>query len=70
MKGLTSEKCEFCREFLIDGKKFNGSGFDDLNNHICSKCWGIINKKFVILKMKTHTIRGEDERDEVPSGNK
>lgn len=42
---LTSKRCDFCHEFLIEDK-------DDLNHLICERCWKVINKKFIISKIK------------------
>lgn len=42
---LTSKRCDFCHEFLIEGE-------DDLDHLICKQCWKIINEKFIISKIK------------------
>lgn len=42
---LTSERCDFCHEFLIEDE-------DDLDHCICKRCWRVIMKKFVIEEMR------------------
>jgi len=41
---LTSKRCDFCHEFLIEDE-------DDIDHLICKKCWNVIKKKFVIEEM-------------------
>jgi len=42
---LTSKRCDFCHEFLIEDE-------DDLDHYICKKCWRVIMRKFVIKEMR------------------
>ena len=60
---VTSQRCEFCREFLAEN--------EDLIHRICNDCWRIINRKFTIgrwteeemslAKVLTSKRRGSDE---------
>ena len=55
------ERCEFCREYLIEGeksKKCFDRTIDDIPHRICGQCWLVINRKFKVAGWTEEELRG------------
>jgi len=54
--GIEYTRCVFCHELLIKGPKLDTS-LDDITHGICSDCWEVINRKFIIKSWTEEEIK-------------